>query len=63
MTRKRFVRLLMAEGCSRNRANVLAYLPRNGRMDRFLIVRKLAAAKLLLQLVCRPAAQSEAAHE
>lgn len=63
MTRKRFVKLLMAEGCSRNRANMLAYLPRNDRMDRFLVVRKFAAGIMLLRLGYRPAAQDEVAHE
>lgn len=63
MTRKRFVKLLMGKGCSKNRANILAYLPRNDRMDIFLAVRKLAARSLLLRLGYRPAAQSEVAHE
>lgn len=63
MTRKRFVKLLMAEGCSRNRANTLAYLPRNDRMDTFLSARKLAAGNMLLRLGYRPAKEDEVAHE
>lgn len=50
MTRKRFVKLMMAEGWSRNAANKLAYLPRNDRMDGFLAVRKVAIAETLLRL-------------
>lgn len=50
MTRKRFVKLMMAEGWSRNVANKLAYLPRNDRMDGFLAVRKAVIAEVLLRL-------------
>lgn len=50
MTRKRFVKLMMAEGWSRNAANKLAYLPRNDRMDGFLAVRKAVIAEVLLRL-------------
>lgn len=63
MTRKRFVKLLMAKGYSRNRANILAYLPRHDRMDRFLTARKLAAGSMLLRMGWPPVAQSEVAHE
>lgn len=50
MTRKRFVKLMMAEGWSRNAANKLAYLPRNDRMDGFLAVRKAVIVEVLLRL-------------
>lgn len=63
MTRKRFVKLLMAEGCSRNRANILAYLCRNDRMDTFLIARMVAAGDMLLRLGYLPAGRDEVAHE
>lgn len=63
MTRKRFVKRLMAEGCSRNCANILAYLPRNDRMDIFLIARKVAAGDMLLRLGYLPAGRDEVAHE
>ena len=50
MTRKRFVKLMMAEGWSRNVANKLAYLSGNDRMDGFLAVRKAVIAEVLLRL-------------
>lgn len=50
MTRKRFVKKVMALGWSRNAANRLAYLPRNDRMDGFLAVRKVSVAETLLRL-------------
>lgn len=63
MTRKRFVKLMMAKGWSRNAANKLAYLRRNDRMDGFLAVRKAVMIEVLLRLGFRQAAQSEVAHE
>lgn len=50
MTRKRFVKKMMALGWSRNAANKLAYLCRNDRMDGFLAVRKVVMAEVLLRL-------------
>lgn len=51
MTRKRFVKKMMALGWSRNAANKLAYLCRNDRMDGFLAVGKAAVmAEILLRL-------------
>lgn len=50
MTRKRFVKKMMALGWSRNAANKLAYLCRNDRMDGFLAVRKVSVAEALLRL-------------
>lgn len=50
MTRKRFVKKMMALGWSRNTANKLAYLLRNDRMDGFLAVRKASVAEALLRL-------------
>lgn len=50
MTRKRFVKKMMALGWSRNAANKLAYLCRNDRMDGFLAVRKAVMAEILLRL-------------
>lgn len=50
MTRKRFVKKVMALGWGRNAANRLAYLPRNDRMDGFLAVRKVSVAEALLRL-------------
>ena len=50
MTRKRFVKKMMALGWSRNAANKLAYLCRNDRMDGFWAVRKAVMAEVLLRL-------------
>lgn len=50
MTRKRFVKKMMALGWSRNTANKLAYLCRNDRMDGFLAVRKAVMVEVLLRL-------------
>lgn len=50
MTRKRFVKKMMALGWNRNAANKLVYLCRNDRMDGFLAVRKAVMAEVLLRL-------------
>nr|DAE33654.1 MAG TPA: hypothetical protein [Caudoviricetes sp.] len=50
MTRKHFVKKMMALGWSRNTANKLDYLRRNDRMDGFLAVRKAVMAEVLLRL-------------
>lgn len=54
MTRKRFVKMLMAEGYSRNEANIVATAARNSGIDYKLAYkaeRDLSAAKLSLKNV------------